>query len=171
MGIGDVFKLPYDDIYELCRWYSRGNFKTGKNSKELLSLFLKSATKTRVLRDEISNLFENSNGDINNSLNSELVILQNKKKQEKIRESRDFPLDSLESCGICDLKHSIDCCPSIPWIKRNISKRSGSCSQLITTVMSTMACMYGSKFYPSISLLSYSIIEYSSTMAAIAASI
>ena len=58
MGIGNVFQLTYDDIYELCRRYSRGNFKTGKNSKELLSLFFKSAAKTRVLRAEISNLFE-----------------------------------------------------------------------------------------------------------------
>ena len=32
MGTCDVFQLAYDDIYELCRRYSRGNFKTGKNS-------------------------------------------------------------------------------------------------------------------------------------------
>ena len=57
MGTGNVFQLAYDDICELCRMYSRGNFKTGKNSKELLSLFLKSAAKTRVLRAEISNVF------------------------------------------------------------------------------------------------------------------
>ena len=72
MGTGNVFQLAYDDICELCRRYSRGNFKTGKNSKKLLSLFLKSTTKTRVLRAEISNLFENSNGDINDSLNLEI---------------------------------------------------------------------------------------------------
>ena len=70
MGTSDVFQLPYDDICELCRWYSRGNFKTGNNFEERFSLFLKSATKTRALGDEISNLFENSNDDINGSLNS-----------------------------------------------------------------------------------------------------
>ena len=82
MGIDNVFQLAYDDICELCRRYSRGNFKTDKNSKELLSLFLKSVVKTRVLRSEINNLLENSNGDINDSLNSELVVLQVKKKHE-----------------------------------------------------------------------------------------
>ena len=49
MGRGNVFQLTYDDICKLCRRYSRGNFKTDKNSKELLSLFLKSTAKTRVL--------------------------------------------------------------------------------------------------------------------------
>ena len=37
MGTCNVFQLAYDDICELCRRYSRGKFKTGKNSKELLS--------------------------------------------------------------------------------------------------------------------------------------
>ena len=58
-----MFQLAYDDICDLCRRYSRGSFKTGKNSKELLSLFLKSAAKTRVLRAEIGNLFEISKAD------------------------------------------------------------------------------------------------------------
>ena len=53
MGTGNVFQLAYDDIFELFRRYSRVNFKNGKNSKEIPSLFLKSAAKTRVLQDEI----------------------------------------------------------------------------------------------------------------------
>ena len=57
MGTCNVFQLAYDDVCELCTRYSRGNFKTGNNSKKILSLFLKSAAKTRVLRAEISNLF------------------------------------------------------------------------------------------------------------------
>ena len=47
MGIGNVFQLAYDDICELCRRYSSGNFKTGKNSKELLSLFFKFCCKNK----------------------------------------------------------------------------------------------------------------------------
>ena len=86
MGTGNVFQLAYDVICELCRRYSRGSFKTGKNSKELLSLFLKSAAKTRVLRAEINNLFENSNGDINDSLNSELVVLEVEENHKEIEE-------------------------------------------------------------------------------------
>ena len=102
IGTGNVFQLAYDDICELCRRYSRGNFKTGKNSKELLSL---SAAKTRVLRSEISNLFDLSKADLQSS------VLQNKEKKKEIREARDFPLDSLESCRICDLNNSTDIVP------------------------------------------------------------
>ena len=83
---------------------------------------MKSVAKTRVLQVEISNLFENSSGGINDSLNSELVILQDKEKQEEIREARDFPLDSLESCGICDLNHSTDHCPSLPRMKETYQR-------------------------------------------------
>ena len=69
---------------------------------------MKSAARTRVIGAEISNLFEISKA------YSQLGVLQDKEKQEEIWEARDSPLDSLESCGICDLKHSTDCCPSIP---------------------------------------------------------
>ena len=118
MGTGNVFQLAYDDICELCRRYSRENFKTANNSKELLSLFLKSIVKTRVLWAEISNVFKNPNIDL------QLGVLQDKEKQEEIREVRDFPLDSLESCGICDLNHSIDHCPSLPRIKKTYQRTS-----------------------------------------------
>ena len=83
MGTGDVFQLPYDDICELCRRYSRGNFKINKNYKELSSLFLKSATKIGTLGVEISNFFEKFNVDINGSLNSQLGVLQVKERHEE----------------------------------------------------------------------------------------
>ena len=69
MGTCDVFQLSYDDDCELCIRYSRGNFKTSNNSKEIPSLFLKSVAKTGALGDEIGNLFENVNVDINGSIN------------------------------------------------------------------------------------------------------
>ena len=116
---GNVFQLAYDDICELCRRHSRGNFKTGMNSKKILSLFLKSAAKTRVLRAEISNLFKISKAD------SQSVVFQDKEKHEEIREARDFPLDSLESCGICDLNHSTDHCPSLPKMKETYHRDLG----------------------------------------------
>ena len=122
IGTGNVFQLAYDDICELCRRYSRGNFKTGKNSKELLSPFLKSAAKTRVLQAEINNLFKISKAD------SQSVVLQDKEKQEEIREARDFPLDNLESCGICDLNHSTDHCPSLPKMKETYHRDMGVAS-------------------------------------------
>ena len=38
MGTCDVFQLSYDDVCELCRRYSRGKFKTGKNIPSSQSL-------------------------------------------------------------------------------------------------------------------------------------
>ena len=83
---GNVFQLAYDDICELCRRYSRGKFKTGKNSKEPFSCFLKYAAKTQVLGAKIRNLFENFNVDINGSLNSQLSVLQVKEKHDALEE-------------------------------------------------------------------------------------
>jgi hypothetical protein len=72
MGIGDVFQLPYDDICELCRRYSRGKFNTGNNYSEPSSQYFKSTAKTRVIGDEISNSIEFFKVDIISSLNSQL---------------------------------------------------------------------------------------------------
>jgi len=36
MGLGDVSKLPYDEVYDLCRRYLRGNSNTGRISKDPL---------------------------------------------------------------------------------------------------------------------------------------
>lgn len=128
MGTSDVFRLPYDDICELCRRYSRGNFKIGKNSSEPSSQYFKSAAKTRVIGAEIINSIENFKVDIISSLNSQLDILKDKKKWGEPKETvcprcqkkhlaMDCPLDSLIISGICDLSHSTDRCPSLPKIK------------------------------------------------------
>ena len=67
MGTGDVFQLPYDDVCELCRSYSRGKFKTGKNisSSQLLNF----AAGIGVTRAEIGDLFKILEFDIINSRN------------------------------------------------------------------------------------------------------
>ena len=72
MGKGDVFKLPYDDVCELCRRYSRGKFKADKNIPS--SQFLKSVAKIGVTRAEIGDLFKILESDIFNSLNSQMDI-------------------------------------------------------------------------------------------------
>ena len=119
MGTCNVFQLAYDDICELCRRYSRGNFKTGNNSSNHYFQSLKYAARKRVIGAEINNLFEIPKAD------SQLGVLQDTKKQEEIREARDFPLDSIESCGICDLNHSIDHCPSLPRMKETYQRDLG----------------------------------------------
>ena len=58
MGTGNVFQLEYDHICELCRSYSRGNFKTGKNYSNPSFQSFQSSTRTRVIGAKICNLFE-----------------------------------------------------------------------------------------------------------------
>ena len=74
MGTGNVFQLAYDDICELCRRYSRGNFKTGKNSSNPSFQSLKSVARTRVIGAEINNLFQIPKAD------SQLGVLKNNEK-------------------------------------------------------------------------------------------
>ena len=136
MGKCDVFQLSYDDVCELCIRYSRGNSNIFKNSKEISSRFLKSATKIGVLGVEINNLFKHFNVDINGSLNSQLGVLHVRENHEEFEETvfprcqkkhlaMDFPLDSLTICGIYDLKHSTDCFPSLPRMKESYQRYLG----------------------------------------------
>ena len=48
-----------------------------------------------------------------------------------LTEARDFPLDSLESCGICDLNHSTDHCPSLPKMKETYHRDLGVATNLL----------------------------------------
>ena len=115
MGTGDVFQLPYDDVCELCRRYSRGKFKTGKNI--LSSQFLKSTAWIGVTRAEIGDSFKIFESDIISSLNSQMDILQVGKNEEfgemvfprcqNKHITKDFSLDSLRICSIYGLNHSM----------------------------------------------------------------
>ena len=46
MGVGDISFLPFDQISELCRKYSRGKAKTEKDSRDYLSQVSKSTSGT-----------------------------------------------------------------------------------------------------------------------------
>ena len=126
MGTYDVFQLPYDDVCELCRRYSRGKFKTGKNIPS--SQFLKSAAGIGVTRVEIGDLFKILESYIISSLNSQVDILQ-VGKIEEFEESvcprcqkkhliKDCPLDSLRICSICGLNNSMGSFSSLPKMEK-----------------------------------------------------
>ena len=122
MGTGDVFQLPYDDVCELCRRYSRGKFKTRKSIPS--SQVLNSIAGIGVTRAEIGDLFKILKSDISSSLNSQINILQVGKNEEfegefchqcqKKHLTKDCPLDSLRICSICSLNHSMGGCSSLP---------------------------------------------------------
>jgi len=108
IGKFDIFHLSYDDVCDLCIRYSRGISKADKNSREFSSFLSKSTTRTRDIRDEISDLFENFKVDFINSLNSQLHVLQVKKSQPEFEEVI-FPQ--------CQKKHPMDSFSLLPQMK------------------------------------------------------
>jgi hypothetical protein len=81
MGSGKIYHFPYDEVYDLCMWYSRENSKISRSSRDSTSMFTKSVARTGVTKDEIGNMFENLKIDILNSLSSQLDFFQIKKKE------------------------------------------------------------------------------------------
>jgi hypothetical protein len=58
MGSGDISSLPFEQIANLCRKYSRGKAKAGKSQRDSLSKVTKSTTGS-ISKVEIGNLLEN----------------------------------------------------------------------------------------------------------------
>jgi hypothetical protein len=81
MGSCDIYQLPFDEVYHLCRRYSRVNSKTGRRSRDATSRFTKYIVGAGVTRVEIGNMFENFKIDILSSLSSQLYVLEVKKKE------------------------------------------------------------------------------------------
>jgi hypothetical protein len=130
MGSGDISSLPFEQIVELCRKYSRGKAKAGKGQRDALSRVTKSTTRS-ITREEIGNLLENFKTDLLSTLGSQIDTLKDKKKQEEQNEAlavfchrckkkhppRECPLDSIQVCGICADNHSMKDCPLFPGLK------------------------------------------------------
>jgi hypothetical protein len=124
MGSGDVSRLSFEEICDLCRRYSRSQARSGKGPRDTLSKVTKSAT-SGVTRDELGNLLENFKTDLLGTLSLQLDTLQFKKKQEdekttlsifcpKCREKhplRECPLDNIKICAICVGEHPTEHCP------------------------------------------------------------
>lgn len=114
MGAGDISYLPFDQISQLCRKYSKGRAKTRKVPTESLSKVSKFFSES-VTRVELGNLLEKFKTSILSTLSSQFDTLKSKKKQKekepilsiffsKCRNKhllRDYPLDSIQLCGFC----------------------------------------------------------------------
>ena len=86
MGAGDISFLPFDHISELCRKYSRGKAKTGKDSRDYLSKVSKSALGS-VTSVELGNLLKNFKIDLLSTLSSQIDTLQVKKRKKNKSQS------------------------------------------------------------------------------------
>ena len=109
IGGGDISKLGYDDVCEICHRYSRGNSKVGGGTRDTASRFVKSLVGAGVTRAEMSNLFENFKTDILSTLSSQLDVLYVKKKQEKQEE---LEKALVMFCSKCRKKHALRDCPT-----------------------------------------------------------
>ena len=95
MGAGDISFLPFDQMSELCRKYSRGKAKIGKDSRDSLSEVSKS-TSGSVTRIELGNLLENFKTNLLSTLSSQIDTLQVK----KIKKKSQFYLSFVLNVGI-----------------------------------------------------------------------
>ena len=86
MGACDISFLPFDQISNLCRKYSMGRAKIGKDLRESLSRVSKSASGS-VTRVELGNLLENFKTGLLSTLRSQIDTLQVKKKKEEHNQS------------------------------------------------------------------------------------
>ena len=114
----------------MCRKYSRGRAKIGKDPRESLSKVSKS-TSGSVTGVELGNLLENFKTCLLITLSSQFDTVKTKKKKEE-QESilstfyfkctnthrlRDCPLDSIQLFGFCLETHSVEHCPTLKGMK------------------------------------------------------
>jgi hypothetical protein len=117
MGEGDISQVGYDDIYDLCRRYSRGISKHGKGLRDISTRITKSSI-AGVSCAKLANLSEDFKTDILSSLASQSDSLQVKQKQAEVEKAlsifcpwcrkkhplRECPLDNIEICSICEIE-------------------------------------------------------------------
>jgi hypothetical protein len=130
MGYGDISSLPFEQICEMCRKYSRGKAKAGKSQRDALSKVTKTATGS-ITKAEIGNLLENFKTELMGTLSSQFDAFNTKKRQEeenaalaifcpdcrKRHPKNECPLKSIQICRICAEKHATKDCPSLPGLK------------------------------------------------------
>jgi hypothetical protein len=142
MGSGDISYLPFEQIVEMCRKYSRGKAKARKGQIDALSKITKSATGS-IKRARLGNLLEIFKTDLLSTLGSQIDTLKAKKKQEEQNETLSifFPKCkksihqkivrcSIQVCGICAEDHSTENCPLLSRIKSVFKGESGTTKSL-----------------------------------------
>ena len=85
MGAGYLSYLPFDQISDLCRKYSRGKDKYGRDPIDTLSKITKLAIGS-VTKEELDNLLEKFKMDILSTLSSKFDSLKNEKMKEEHNE-------------------------------------------------------------------------------------
>jgi hypothetical protein len=79
MGFGDISYFPFDDIFNLCKKYSRSIAKYGKGIRDTFSKVTKIVV-GEVTRVELGNLLEHFKTKILGTLSSQLDTIKIKNK-------------------------------------------------------------------------------------------
>ena len=122
---------------KLCLCSSRGSVK-GKVLVWDPSVWIQKSTSGGVTRAEIGNLFEDFKADLLNTLSSQITTIEVKKAQaeaeatlaifcpwcKKKKLEREFGLNSVILCNICELAHSTNQCPKLPRLKAVLKESS-----------------------------------------------
>ena len=111
---------------DLCQQYSRRSSRTYTNDGDIFSQAQKSANRGDT-RENNGNLLENDKMDMMSSISSQLNVMREKQKQvdeylvlgvlfpkcRKKHPLREFPLDKVEVCGLCELEQYTKYYPSL----------------------------------------------------------
>ena len=129
LGQGDIAKKYFDQICDLCRKFSRNQYRSGKGIQNRN----KKTESTYAMIIGLENKMENMKIEIMNTVSKQINSLKFQQKLVEEQESlsifcpkcrrkhplRECPLDIKETnkCVICADNHATDKCPSIPGLK------------------------------------------------------
>ena len=136
LGKGDISKESFKKIVELCKRYSRGSSRNNRRDKrDKLEGDVFDITQNSfnggATHGEIGNLLENFKTEMMTSISSEIDVLRENQKQvvedltlgvffprcRKNHPLKEFPLDKVEVCQLCEMNHDTKECPSLPQVK------------------------------------------------------
>ena len=114
-------------IVDLCRWYSKGSSRINSRDRDIFSWEQKSHG-GGASREKIGNILYNFKTDMMSYISSQQDFMREKHKQvvgdlvlgvffpkcRKKHPLKEFPLDKVEVCGLCEFEHDTKDCPSLP---------------------------------------------------------
>jgi len=120
VGKGNISKEDFDSIWDLCIQCSRG---VSRNKHKIWTSKTSSGGITKV---EIGNLLDNLKTDILSTLSSEMDTFQEKQNKMELERNmaiffpqcrKKHPLNTVETCAICQHNYPTSSCPSLPRLK------------------------------------------------------
>ena len=137
---GDIYELPYEDIKNVFRKYSREARKKGRSSELMAS----TSSSNSSIKGETGNIPEDFKSEMLQTLALQLDTMNIKRKQEEAERAlaifclrctrrhprNECPLNCIKICSVCEENHSTDKCPSLSGLKFVYQGAKGVTEQL-----------------------------------------